>query len=326
MTKYNSAEVQSLLLDLYAMHGTDTSVARLSGVSRVTLWRMSKASEDGEPSLQECDWAGVIKPYHEHKLDALDLHVEDVMQRVTRDAAQGQFIPVVYGGMPQWRDCEFAHSLTAAQFKEYLEMSDEDRDFYGVPKVFEDRKMRGLNSRTGIYERVQVETYLPPTLDSQAKVLSAFAPETFGDRRRVDLNVTGGLGVTVIGQNRPPPQVVVDVTPAITNQVEDGEFQEPFDLSEPTEEPAVLAQPEPFTPDPNSPLTEEQQKIMARARSGNGLVAELAQRALQKEAERATAATTASAPRPEQPPPPSTIRDSDQDDTIPRSPRGMKVC
>src|SRR6266404_1725663 len=138
MTKYSDPEVQSLLLDLYAMHGTDTTVARLSGVSRTTLWRMNAASADGEPDLQETDWGGVIKPWHEHRLDALDMQIEDVQQRMTRDAGQGQFIPVVYGGFARFRECEYAHSLTAAQFNEQLTYDDEMRDLLGVPRVWED--------------------------------------------------------------------------------------------------------------------------------------------------------------------------------------------
>src|SRR6266568_9290845 len=98
MAKFNDPEIQSLLLDLYAMHGADTTVARLSGISRVTLWRMSKSSEEDHPDLQEVDWGGFIKPYHEHKLDALDLHIEDVQQRMTHDAGHGQWIDEVHGG------------------------------------------------------------------------------------------------------------------------------------------------------------------------------------------------------------------------------------
>src|SRR6185437_2259610 len=98
MTKYSNPEVQSLVLDLYAMHGKDSVVAELSGVSRITLWRMATMSMEGHEAFQDCDWSGLIKPYHEHKLDALDMHVEDIAQRVTRDAAQGYYVDEVHGG------------------------------------------------------------------------------------------------------------------------------------------------------------------------------------------------------------------------------------
>ena len=109
----------------------------------------------------------------------------------------------------------------------------------------------------------------------------------------------------------------MDVMPAITDQFEDAEFREPFDINEPEPEPeeAVMAEPEPFAPDPNSTLTEEQQRILARSRSSNGLAADLAQRALRKQAEQAAAETAAVAPRVMQPPPPSTYRGDDPDDS-----------
>ena len=134
MTKYSDPELQSVLLDLYAMFGTDSEVARKSGVSRVTLWRMQNMSEDGHPDLQECDWGGVIKPYHQQKLDALDIQIEDVAQRMTRDAGQGQWVPVVHGGFARFREDEYALSLSASEFKEQLAMSDDEREFYGYAR------------------------------------------------------------------------------------------------------------------------------------------------------------------------------------------------
>ena len=320
MTKYSDPELQSLLLDLYAMHGTDTAVAKLSGVSRVTLWRMQNMSEEGQPELQECDWAGVLKPWHEHKLDALDVLVEDVQQRMTHDAGQGQWVPVVHGGLQKFREDEYAMSLTAAEFKEQLAMSDEDREFFGYPRIWEDKMMRVQNPKTGVFERLPLEQYLPPTLDAQSKVLSSFAPETFGDKRKIDLNVTGGLGVTVIGQNRPLPQqleVLQEVSEAITDETVTDEIDEiEYQPPEP-----VMSEPEPFTADPNSPLTEEQQRILARSRSTNPGARKLAELTMQKMAQ----AKAPVAAKPMQMPPPSAYRGDDPDDCIQRTPRGQKM-
>jgi hypothetical protein len=109
-----------------------------------------------------------------------------------------------------------------------------------------------------------------------------------------------------------------DVSEAITDQsvtddvvieLDDAEYQPPE---------AVMS--EPFTPDPNSPLTEDQQRILARSRSPSPLAAELAARALQKQ-------TAVSAPVVQKPiqPPPSAYRGDDQDDCAVRVPRGMKM-
>jgi hypothetical protein len=312
MTKYSDPELQSVLLDLYAMHGTDTTVAKLSGVSRVTLWRMQNMSEEGQAELQECDWGGVTKAWHLHKLDALDIQIEDVAQRMTRDAGQGQWVPVVHGGEMKWREDEYAMSLSPKEFEDALDLG----------LCWHDKKLRVRNEKTGIWERQQIEVYVPPTLDAQSKVLASFAPETFGDKRRIDLQVTGGLGVHVIGTPIKPPQHLVDITPtveAITDETDQSVADAEIEYQPP--EAATMSEPEPFTPNPDSPLSEEQQRILARSRSANPLAAELAARAAQKMAQ----ANAPVAAKPIQPPPPSTYRGDDQDDCIPRQPRGMKV-
>jgi hypothetical protein len=318
--KFNDADLQSLLLDLFAMHGTDAEVSRQSGVSRVTLWRMENWSMEGKEGLQEVNWGGVIKPWHMHKLDALDMHVTDVQQELTFSSSRGRKIPMVAAGAYCFEDCEYAASLTAKQLKEHLEMDDEMRELLSVPRVWEDRKKRVLNPKTGFYERVRAVQDIAPSLEAQAKVLSALAPDVFGDRRRIDLNVQGGLGVTVIGQPIQPPRHLVDITPAveaITDQT-DAEDAEVIDYNEPPE--AIMPE-QPFTPDPASPLTEEQQRILARSRSASPLTAELAARASAKLAEVPAPAVQ----KPIQPPPPSSNRFDDMADDVVRVPRGMKV-
>lgn len=305
--KYKDPAIQSLLLDLYMTHGTDTAVARLSGVSRTVLWRMNVMSEEGHPDLQEVDWAGTIKPWHEQRLCALDMLIEDVQQRMTHDAGQGQYVPVVHGGEYKFEDDEYAVSLSPKEFYDALDLG----------LVWHDKKKRVLNERTRTWERVRCTQYIPPTLDAQSKVLASFAPEIFGDKRKIDLQVSGGLGVSVIGTNIKPPQHLVDVTPtveAITDESVTDEI-----IIEP--EPEVTMPEQPFTADPNSPLTEEQQRILARSRSTNPLAAELAARAAAKIAQ----ANAPVAPKPFQPPPPSVYRGDDQDDCVQRQPRGQKV-
>lgn len=321
MSKFNDPEMQSTLLDLFVMFGTDAEVARRSDIGRTTIWRMDTISEAGD-DLQEVAWNGTVKAWHEHKLDALDMHISDVQQELTISSSRGRTIPMVHSGEYKFEDCEFAMSLTAKEFKEHLEMPEDVRELLGVPRVWEDRKKRVYNPKSGIWERVRATQFIPPTLDAQAKVLSAFAPDVFGDRRKIDLNVTGGLGVSVVGQSRQPPQMVTDLgpsIPALTDQTQDADVIEYNDSEYHPPEAATMS--EPFTPDPNSPLTEEQQRILARARSGNGLAADLAAHASQKLAK----ASAPVAAKPIQPPPPSTYRSDDMDDSVHRVPRGTKI-
>jgi len=175
--KFNDPDVQSKLLDLYAMYKLDTKVAEMSGVSRTVLWRMEGWSEEGKEGLQEVEWGGVIKAFHLHKLDALDMHITDVQQRVTRDAAEGYYVDEVQGGIYHYIDDEYACGLTEKQFQIELAYDDEIRELLGVPRVWEDKKLRIFNPRSQIWERQRVQRYVQPTLDAQSKVLAAFAPE-----------------------------------------------------------------------------------------------------------------------------------------------------
>jgi hypothetical protein len=316
--KSNKPEVQSLVLDAFATYKISTRVAEITGVSRTLLWRMAKMSEEGHPDFQNVDWGGEEKPYHEHLLDALDMAVEDIQQRVTRDAAEGYYVDEVQGGCYHFVEDEYAVSLTEAEFKNQLAMDDETREMCGFPRIWHDKMLREYDVRSRVWARVRVKKYIAPTVEAQAKVLAAFAPEVFGDKRRIDLNVSGGLGVSVIGTAMKPPQQVIDVTTveAITDQSAD-EIEYNDTEYQPPEAPMVET---PFTADPSSPLTPEQQRILQRARSANPLAQELAARAAAKMAE----GNAPVAPKPIQPPP-STYRGDDMADDVPRSPRGMKV-
>ena len=336
MTKYTDPATQSKLLDLYSMYKLDTKVAAMSGVSRVTLWRMANASEDGHPDLQECDWGGVIKAWHLHKLDALDMQIEDVQQRVTRDAAEGYYVDEVQGGIYHFVEDEYAMSLTDDEFKRQLAMDDDEREMLDYPKIWHDKFAREYNPRTRTFERIRVKRFIPPTLDAQAKVLAAFAPALFGDKRSIDLNMRGniGLGVTVVGTQRPlPANVVEQIAPAMPPQAlvyEDGDFD---DILGPEPEPALRAdgtQPEeqPMTEQSEQPavpssLTSDEQRILQQLRSpdpGVRKLAEMASAAMKRPAQPSASA------RPARPlPGPSNYTGSDQDDCAPRRPTGMKV-
>jgi hypothetical protein len=113
----------------------------------------------------------------------------------------------------------------------------------------------------------------------------------------------------------PPPRQLQIISPEVVDTINENGTEAVFDETENDEPTPIEPTPE-FTPDPNSPLSPEQQRIMARARSGNKLAADLAARAIN----RSKPVTVSARPAP---PPPS--RDLDQDDSAPRQPRGMKL-
>jgi hypothetical protein len=331
MTKYLDPATHSKLLDLYSMYKMDTKVAALSGVSRVTLWRMSNISLEGT-ELQGVDWGGVIKPWHEHKLDALDMQVEDVQQRVTRDAAEGYYVDEVQGGIYHFIEDEYAMSLTDEEFNRQLALSDDDRDMLDYPKIWHDKYAREYNPRTRAWERLRVQRFIPPTLDAQAKVLAAFAPELFGDKRSITLQGSIGLGVTVVGTRPPiPPEYLAQAAspplppPPEALVYEDGDFEDILGPAPSEEETPMTEEPTPAAPAAPSTLTTEQQRILEQLRSPNPGVrafAEKAQAALARSASGAAPATPAPALRPAGQP----YSNGDQDDCAPRRPNGFKVA
>jgi hypothetical protein len=184
-------------LDAFATCGTATAASKAAGISRATIWRAANLSEQGAPELQEIAWGGTTQPFHLHLIDILDQAIESIQQDATHAAWQGRFVEPVIGGIYQFEDCEFAMSLTPKQFEEQLVLDEEVRDMCGFPRVWHDKKKRTLNPKTGTWERVRTKQFIPPTIDLQAKILSAFSPETFGDKRRVDVTMQGSLGVSV---------------------------------------------------------------------------------------------------------------------------------
>jgi hypothetical protein len=285
MTKYTNHDILRSWLDAYAMLGKDTEVAKMCKVSRVTLWRAAKASEDLDPDLQDVLWGDISKPYHEQKLDALDMQIENVQQDITVVAGQGRLIPMVHSGAYCFEDCEFSMSLSASEFKYHLALDDETRDMLGYSRVWEDKKLR-VQNRRGIWERVRAMAFIAPTVEAQAKVLSSFAPDVFGDKRKIDLNVAATLGVRVIGKTLQPPPHLVDVTPAVPEIEYNSTVPTPARALEPAEFTEIdpdedEAQALPAQPIDDSVLDGEQRAILERLRSPSLLVRDLAEKAEQ---------------------------------------------
>jgi hypothetical protein len=313
--KWKSVPLISRVLDAYLMTKVASKVAVMCDISRATLYRMSEASERGEEAFQNIEWGGETKAYHEHLFDIMNMAVEDVNERVVATAATGYYVDDVVGGCYHYVDCEYANSLSDKEFAAQLAMSEEDRELFGYPRIWQDKKKRTWDARAQEWSRHRVQKFIAPTIEAQAKVLAAFAPELYGDKRRLDVNLNGniGLGVTVIGKTLQPPQIATEVTPLLIDQtIEDVEFN---DTEYTPPEDTVMTEIEP------SPLTDEQQKILERARSGNPLAQELAARALKKQAE----ASAPVAPKPMQPPPPTKPFSNDQDDCRVIPTRGYKV-
>jgi hypothetical protein len=323
MTKYSDPAQQIAWLDAMAMHGQSTVAAKVTGISRTTGWQMGKLSEEGHPDLQEVEWGDNIQPFHLHLLDALDMAVEDVQQDMTRAAAQGRYLDTVWHGAYAFEDDEYAMSLSEKDFQDALDI--------GI--VWHDKKKRVLNPTTGMWERVKIKTFIPPTVDGQSKILSSFAPETFGDKRRIDMNVNSNLGVTFVGHNfNAPPQVEVLAPEVPQIEYNDaGQVAEPYKEQQPNdtvideqpEEPVIS---EPATPEPEQPsrpssLSPEQKAILERLRSPNLAVRKLAEMASQALNRPAKAAPV----RPAPPVSPPNSYSNDQDDCVPRRPGGYKV-
>lgn len=310
-----SKEMFVRVLDAILMYGSLTKAADAAGVDRWTISRWRKASEDGEEPYQEVEYRGVIQSFEAHVQDTIEQSIDEIESNFRGSARDGYYRPVVWHGEYTYEDDEHAMSLSEKDFQDELDLG----------LVWPDKKRRIKNETTGSWERVKIMEWIPPSVDAQTMVLRSWS-ERYADRRslqvsgRLDVNQT--LGVTVMGTRRvapPPPQLQIispEVADMVNEEVPDAVFNE-----EEADEPMPALAPERLPePDPSSPLTPEQQAILARARSGNKLAAELAARAVKPK--------PAPPPvRPVMPPPPNsyTGSDTDQDDSIPRTPVGMKV-
>ena len=167
-------------------------------------------------------------------------------------------------------------------------MSDAElQDAVDLGLEWPDRLKRVKNEATGQWERVRMMEHIMPTTEAQLAILRSWS-DRYADRRSLSisgkLDVATTLGVTVMGDKMrlpAPPQALQVIPPATVDafnaEVSDAVFA---DIEEDEEMPELTA--EPFEPDPSSPLTVEQQQVMARARSSNRLAADLATRAMNR--------------------------------------------
>jgi hypothetical protein len=320
------------------MHTTGRRAEKVTGIHRNTARNWANLSEQGHPDLQEVEYGGLIKPFHEHLLDCIDESIEDLDAEFRHTSLHGQWVPQIWHGNFCFEDHEAAMAMSEKEFQDACDLG----------LAWPDKKRRVRNEETGEWERVKIMQFIPPSVDAVTKVLSSYAPETYGDKRSIKMEVNASLGVTVVppfGVPKRPQEVEVlrdAVTDAIaqipveTALVEIDDEVEQYQIAPNDDEPEPVEQPEPDCglsieveepePEPEpvypapSPLTPEQQAILARARSGNGLAADLAQHALKKLVQQPNAAPAAT-PRP----PVSNSSDMDEDDAAIRRPGGVKV-
>jgi len=304
------------VLDAIMTYGSLTKACAAARIDPVTLSRWRRASEDGDEKFQEVDYRGLVQPLHSHVEDTIEQSVDEIESNFRASTRDGIWRAVLFQGQYQYEDDEHALSLTEKDFQVELELG----------LVWADKKRRVRNEVTGEWERVKVREWLPPSTEAQTIILRSWS-DRYADKRSINFNgrldVSQSVGVTVMPRTPmpPPPQLQI-ITPQLSDQVNEAVTDATFeDILGPEPEPAPEIEedePMPEQPAPRepSPLTEEQRAILARARSGNSLAADLAARAINR-----PAASNALPPRPM--PPPS--RDMDQDDAVPRRPVGSKV-
>jgi hypothetical protein len=306
------------VLDAIMTLGSLTKACKAANIDPVTLSRWRRASEDGDDKFQEVDYRGLVQPLHSHVEDTIEQSVDEIESNFRASTRDGIWRAVLFQGQYQYEDDEHALSLSEKAFQDELELG----------LVWADKKRRVRNEVTGEWERVKVREWLPPSTEAQTIILRSWS-DRYADKRSINFNgrldVSQSVGVTVMPRTPmpPPPQLQI-ITPQLSDQVNEAVTDATFeDILGPEPEPAPEIEedePMPEQPEPPrepSPLTEEQRAILARARSGNSLAADLAAQAINRPAPK---------PAPARPfvPPPSSY-DGDMPDDVPRSPRGVKV-
>jgi hypothetical protein len=295
------------VLDAILQYGSLTKAADAAGVNRWTITRWRKASEEGEAPYQEIDYRGVIQSFEAHVQDTIEQSIDEIESNFRGSARDGYYRPVIFHGEYRYEPDEYAEGLSPEQFETECELG----------LCWPDKKLRRLNEKTGVWERQKIMEHILPSVEAMTIVLRSWS-DRYADKRSLQINgrIDQTLGVTVMGVPRvaPPPQQLQIVSPEVADRVNEEVTDAVFD--EPDNDEPTPAEPAPeFTPDPSSPLSVEQQAILARARSGNRLAADLAARAINRKP--ATA--------PDRPAPPTPSRDLDQPDDVQRSPSGVKV-
>lgn len=182
------------VLDNILTHGSLGRAAEVSGIDSWTLSRWRIWSEfDGRKELQTVEYRGTVQPFHVHVQDCIEQSIDEIEANFRASARDGIYRPLVWHGEFSYEDDEYAHCLTEEVFQEMLDL--------GV--VWPDKKRRVLNPVTGIWERVKIMSWEPPSVDRQIKVLSSWS-ERYADKRSITANVNfqNNLGVTVVQPQR----------------------------------------------------------------------------------------------------------------------------
>jgi hypothetical protein len=301
------------IIDGVITYGSFRAACRKVGISEMALWRWRRDSEDGISEFQEIEYRGVVQPLHRHLEDAIEQSVDEIESTLRASARDGYTRPVIHHGQFQFIDDEYACGLSDADFETAL----------AIGEVWPDKKLR-VKNENGVWERVKIMEHVRGTTEAQLAVLRAWS-ERYADKRSVKFegSMQVGYGATTIGKPLAPPAALPQlqvITPELADQVNENVSEAVF---EEEEDEMTSLTPRPPLPEPeaddtivgSSPLTAEQQAILARARSGNALAADLAARALARKPPSAA------------PPPavPVYRGDLDQPDDVPRTPVGKKI-
>ena len=294
------------VLDTLLMYGSLTKASAAAGIASYTLARWRRASEDGAEEFQDVEYRGLIKPLHEHVEDTIEQSIDEIESNLRGSARDGYYRPIIWHGEYCYEPDEVAAAMSDAEFADAVELG-----------ICWPDKLKRVRDANGKWVRVRMMEHIMPTTEAQALVLRSWS-DRYADKRTLNVNgrfeVNQSLGVTVMGTPKlaPPPQQLQVVSPPIADAINESATDAVFAEIEQPEDDAMteLAPDQPFEPDPNSPLSAEDQAILARARSNT----------------RTAAPKPAPVVRPTPPPPsPPAYRDVDQDDCIRRTPRGMKV-
>jgi hypothetical protein len=312
-----NADTFTRVLDGLLQYGSLGKASAVAGIDSFTLSRWRRLSEDGAEEFQEVSYRGIIAPFHAHVNESIEESVDAIESNFRASARDGRWRPVLHHGQYCYEPSETAHAMSEQQFQDAVELGIE----------WPDKLKRVFNEATGQWERVRMLEWLPPSTEAQLAILRSWS-ERYADKRSLSvsgrLDVSANLGVTVIGQRTltpptapAPPQLEI-IPSAIVDTANDGLTDAIFAEVEP-DEPMPDFSPDKFVADPSSPLTVEQQQVLARARAGNQLAADLANRALARK-------NSPVQPAPPPPPPAPVYRgDLDQPDDVPRTPIGKKI-
>jgi hypothetical protein len=312
-----SNEMFIRVLDALLMYGSLTKASKASGIDPLTLSRWRKASEDGDEAYLDVDYRGLIQPFHAHVEDTIEQSIDEIESNFRGSARDGLYRPIIWHGEYCYEPDEAAATMSDEEFADAVDL--------GI--VWPD-KLKRVRDEHGEWTRVKMMEWLPPTTEAQTIVLRSWS-ERYADRRSINfkgsLDVNQTLGVTVMGTPRvaPPPQQLQVITPQVADVINDNATDAVYadiddDETELEDEPMSEIIPEPFEPDPASPLSPVEQNILARARSQNKLEADLAARLLNRPKSKPATARPA-------PPPPTYRGDLNQDDSVQRDPVGKKI-